>query len=473
MHILVRAHGKLLERTVDTLSDDELFRGAVGVLDANRTPHGTKASPKLYPHQWSWDAAFIACGLAVLDSRRAKEELASLLSGQWSNGMIPHIVFDPSATGYFPGPERWECKAVSPHPPSTVETSGIMQPPVHALALAAIMAADSRSAGENCSRWHSAVLAQVVAWHRYLLRERLDPETGLLVLFHGWESGMDNSPRWDIPYEHVVPGADLPPYDRLDTRHVGSVRERPGTMEYDRYLWLLEEGKRAGYEPSSWREVGSFQVGDVFSTALFAAASEVAATCADELGQNALGTELLEMAERAREGVRAHIDPKTGCAHDVDLRTGGLLPHNTIAAFAPLLCLGADDPAFEASREIFFSDGWCGAGQLAFPLPPSTAPGSAAFEETRYWRGPVWPIMNWLFSWSLGRAGDIAGESHLREHGLDQLRDGTFAEYYHPFTGDPLGSISQSWTAAAALLWLGNGRLVHRASGMADAHGLT
>ena len=27
--------------------------------------------------------------------------------------------------------------------------------------------------------------------------------------------------------------------------------------------------------------------------------------------------------------------------------------------------------------------------------------------------------------------------------------DGSFAEYYEPFTGEPLGSMQQSWTAAA------------------------
>jgi hypothetical protein len=29
-----------------------------------------------------------------------------------------------------------------------------------------------------------------------------------------------------------------------------------------------------------------------------------------------------------------------------------------------------------------------------------------------------------------------------------------FAEYYHPVTGAPLGSLHQSWTAAVALDWL-------------------
>ena len=39
--------------------------------------------------------------------------------------------------------------------------------------------------------------------------------------------------------------------------------------------------------------------------------------------------------------------------------------------------------------------------------------------------------------------------------GLRQASDGSFAEYYEPFTGAPLGSMQQSWTAAAVLDWLG------------------
>ena len=45
--------------------------------------------------------------------------------------------------------------------------------------------------------------------------------------------------------------------------------------------------------------------------------------------------------------------------------------------------------------------------------------------------------------------------SALRREGLRQASDGTFAEYYEPFTGEPLGSMQQSWTAAAVLDWLG------------------
>ncbi len=67
----------------------------------------TTAAPLLYPHMWSWDAAFVAIGLAPLSVERAVVELDTLLSAQWRNGMIPHIVFANGVDGYFPGPARW------------------------------------------------------------------------------------------------------------------------------------------------------------------------------------------------------------------------------------------------------------------------------------------------------------------------------------------------------------------------------
>ena len=67
----------------------------------------TKPAPRLYPHQWSWDSAFIAIGLARIDVERALRELETLFAAQWADGRVPHIVFNPASGGYFPGPEWW------------------------------------------------------------------------------------------------------------------------------------------------------------------------------------------------------------------------------------------------------------------------------------------------------------------------------------------------------------------------------
>ena len=96
-----------------------------------------------------------------------------------------------------------------------------------------------------------------------------------MTLFHGWESGTDNSPRWDAPYPAVEVGVGLPATPGATRRTCPTPAQRPTDREYDRYLWLVEEAKAAGYDAGLLRETGSFQVGDVLFTAIFAAASDL------------------------------------------------------------------------------------------------------------------------------------------------------------------------------------------------------
>ena len=94
------------------------------------------------------------------------------------------------------------------------------------------------------------------------------------------------------------------------------------------------------------------------------------------------------------------------------------------------------------------------APALKLPLPPSTSPCSPAFNPACYWRGPVWPVFNWLLTWALRRDGEEVLADKLSAVAIAELEDGTYAEYYHALTGEPLGSHNQSWTAAVALDWL-------------------
>src|SRR5688500_14835051 len=92
---------------------DRLRGGAARVLQGNDRGRMTVAAPTLYPHQWSWDAAIVAVGLAHLSVDRACTELEHLLAAQWANGMIPHIVYAADDGAYFPDAARWGCGAVT------------------------------------------------------------------------------------------------------------------------------------------------------------------------------------------------------------------------------------------------------------------------------------------------------------------------------------------------------------------------
>jgi hypothetical protein len=116
---------------------EELSARAGKILHRNDMEGWTRAAPSLYPHQWSWDSAFIAIGLAHLDTRRAAQELRTLFAHQWMTGKVPHIVFNPKAPAesYYPGADHWAGGASSPDaPPARPYTSCLCQPPVHAIA---------------------------------------------------------------------------------------------------------------------------------------------------------------------------------------------------------------------------------------------------------------------------------------------------------------------------------------------------
>src|SRR5690606_22801829 len=264
-----------------------------------------------------------------------------------------------------------------------------------------------------------------------------------------------NSPRWDRAYANVVPG-DLPPYERADVLVVSDPTQRPTDREYDRYLWLVEQMRRVGYDDDQLRETMSFAVQDVFVTAIFALACEVLAAIRE--GRRTAHAEVRDLrawAARFRNVVLATTDPRTGVARDFDVRLQKLISTETIAGFAPLLCGGLPRATERTLLRLFEGPRFCGHPDLRYALPPSTSPISKDFRPREYWRGPVWPVMSWLFSWVFARRGWAERAHHLRAEGLRQAADGSFAEYYEPFTGEPLGSMQQSWTAASVLDWLG------------------
>jgi glucosylglycerate hydrolase len=439
------------------LQNESLRNAALAVLKKNDLGDWTRPAPRLYPHQWSWDSAFIALGLADVDADRALREIETLFKAQWSDGRVPHIVFNPEAADYFPGPERWASASTSARAPRDVATSGLIQPPVHAIAVQRILEVGrSRGLSEIQTRI-AALMPKLLQWHRYLATSRDPNSTGLLLMYHPWESGTDNSPRWDSTLARIEVG-DVPAYQRHDLKHVADPSERPTHAEYDRYLWLVELLKKAHYDDATiYNSNYPFRVRDVLMSAIFAAASHALAQVSETLGASKTNVTHLELwAQRSSHAVQAAWDGQLELALDRDDGSNEAVRVETCAGLAPLLVPDLSTDLCSRVLKRLNGPGFAGAPDLGYAVVPSTAPGSPGFQSRSYWRGPSWPVANWLLWWGMRQHGRMPEARQLRDANLALLgRPGAqFAEYFEPFTAEPLGSLEQSWTAAVALDWL-------------------
>jgi hypothetical protein len=429
----------------------ELAQAAGEVLDANWLGASTLPGPRLYPHQWSWDSAFVAIGNAERAPDRARLELETLLAAQWASGLVPHIVFHPEVDAYFPGPETWRtdvCDAA----PREVETSGIVQPPVHAIAAWIV----HQRAPEPDRAWLGRVFPRLAAWHDYLYRERDPEEDGLVAIRHPWESGMDDSPAWDAPLAAIAldPGA-VPPYPRKDLT-MARAEERPTAAAYDQYVHLVETFKRYRYDEREIRARSAFMVEDPAFNAILVAAGESLALIAEELGDD--GARFREQAARTARAMNVRMWSDTlhsYVPYDRVARrqvmvavAGGFVPlfaKVPDAGRAQLMCRQLDSAHFWPHRvggEATEGDGW--------PIPTCDRL-SPSFVPTRYWRGPAWVNVNWLIASGLRRYRFDTYANAVEEATLTLVREGGFREYYHPLTGAGLGSDRFSWTAALTL----------------------
>ncbi|MEU5644339.1 MGH1-like glycoside hydrolase domain-containing protein [Streptomyces milbemycinicus] len=426
-----------------------LLHGARRVLLENWTGASTVPSRGLYPHQWSWDSAFIAIGLRHLSAHRAQRELETLLAAQWGDGRIPHIVFNPAVPldAYFPSPDFWRSSSAGAAlgAPTAVETSGIVQPPVHALACLLVHLADPRASALR--GFLARVYPRLAAWHRYLAEHRDLGGGGLVSVVHPWEPGMDNSPCWDAPLARVEPA---PPdtFRRADLDH-GAAADRPTDLDYGRYVRLAADYRDRGYRDGGAGSAAlAFAVEDPGVNALLIASEHALADIA-----TTVGADPTPHRSRARRLTAALVerlwDPAAGLFLCRDLRGGGLIPELSAAGLLPLIV--PDLPHEIAAALIRTASGpHFGLGGPVRLVPSYDLLGRA-FDPYRYWRGPAWFNVNWLMERGLRQHGAADRADALRSAALDAAVSSGFAEYVDPYTAEARGTRDFGWTAALAL----------------------
>jgi hypothetical protein len=413
----------------------ELKQQAVETLRGNdRGDYTVPTGTGLYPAQWNWDSCLVALGLAQFDEPRAVAEIETLFGGQWPDGMVPHILFHGDDSTYFPNAAVWQAGP-------TGRSSGITQPLVAATVVRQLF----EHASDPAIRARLTALApKLLAWHRWCYAARDPHDTGLVSIIHPWESGMDNSPLWDDALNAVEPGPPVA-HLRKDTGFAAA-NHRPTAPEYDRYINLVIRFRDNGYRADRLYDIAPFRVADIGFNAILQRSNQDLRSLLAETGDIAGAAEVATMEERTGAAIARCWHEEDRFFYGVDTRTGKIIRKPGISGLLPLF---ADaEVAARRPRLVERLEGWL--ARVAYGVP-SFEPERPEFEPQRYWRGPVWLIVNWMLINGLRRNGCADLAARIRRDSLALVERMGFAEYFNPLTGEPLGGSGFSWTAAMYL----------------------
>jgi hypothetical protein len=368
---------------VGSVDVDGLVARAEAILEqAWRPPGFCVPNAATYPHQWLWDSCFHSVAWTALGrgSDRGRVELANALAHQEETGLVPHLTYWSDRRHHE---ELW----------GRPMTSTITQPPLYGHALRQLERGGVEVSGE--------LIEAVGRGLRYLLVERPRTNAGLIPIVHPWESGCDDSARWD------------------------SFRN-PDRSWYDTKADLV-----AALGASSPFAVGSIGFNALVGWNTFELLAVDGAAPFDDLGP--LATELVAtIATRWDETASTWADdgPPSGRTRTLDALLATLVDPRA-EAFGALVDPGAHGASFG---------------------PRGVHAGEPSYEPDVYWRGPAWPQLGYL----LWRAAAAAGQDEVaRELGRALVAgaiESGFAEYWHPETGRGLGAIPQTWTTLAAVV---------------------
>ena len=411
----------------------ETIEIAKEVLKNNRrTDYTLPTNNKLYPAQWNWDSAFIALGYSYFNMDYAIKELETLLTGQWDDGMIPHILFHDNDESYFPNHKTWECG-------NKIPSSGITQPPIIATIVKKIV--DQNKLDQGQMKRMETIIKKLKKYLDWFYNFRDTNKIGLVSIIHPWESGLDNSPIWDSPLDKVKIEENLK-YERRDLI-VSKSENRPLKKDYDAYITLLNQFKKDKYNPSKIVNESMFNVIDIgFNSIVIRATKDLI-----EVGKrfNLNFSDLENKIALSEESLIKFYKEEEQSFFSYDFKNHNLIKVDAISNYFILFAdLGNKEinnkiisklKKYNSQREYFFT---------------TVNPKDKTFEETRYWRGPVWINSNWIIYQGLINKDKNFSEL-LKNKTLELLENKNFHEYYNFKNGDCLGANNFSWSAALYL----------------------
>lgn len=388
----------------DKLTDD-VFR----LMLKNRRQAGrfqyTVPSPDTYPFQWLWDSCFHAIILSLCGSfEDAKKELISLVSHQFDNGMIPHMIYwDKASPTDFPVIE-WGKR----------DTSTITQPPMLSYACLRIYKKDKDS------NFLKQIYPNLNRFYRYLLEQRDLRGHHLVGIINPDESGEDNSPRFDPPL-------GLEPTHSLE-------------VNFGKRLELVGKNLSCNFEIGECMS-NFFWVKDVPFNAIMVENLASLAEIASVLGKSEDAQYFLNQKDKISKAMRDWMFEEGiyWSVYDLDYKK---IKVKTWAIFAPLFAkLYSKSQAEKVVKEHLLNKA---EFNLDF-LVPTVSKDELSYHPAGFWRGPVWMATNWFIFKGLLNYGMKEISQKIYQSSLSLIEKSGFREQFDPETGEGLGAREFSW----------------------------
>lgn len=430
-------------------TESQLLQSAKQILQNNLRGKFTIPRDKLYPFQWNWDSGFVSIGFANYDIDAAINEINSLLSGQWENGMIPHIIFhSETETTYFPNWDFWDT-TVNKGAPQKPKTSGISQPPVLGFVLENLL--EKYPNNPKVIDFVKFAFPKVLKYHDFWYKYRDAQNEGLVFIFHPWESGRDNSPIWDdalnlINFDKIK----IPNYKRKDIE-ISDASERPTTTQYDQYVHLLSLGKKHQYDGKGIAEESEFLIQDSLINAVLIRSNEALIN----IGKR-FNFDTKQVEEWQQQSIRAFNDKlwneELATYTGYDLRQEKAFPYWEIGG---LTALFANIP--NETQAIKMKHYLNKIMTNNFLIVPSFDVNHELYDSKRYWRGPIWPQMNWMIYHGLKQYQFNDEANTVKNNLLELVQKFGFYEYFEAqrhlveTTNGGYGGNNFSWTASSVI----------------------
>lgn len=384
-----------------------LLKQVKDVMEKNRRHSGrfqyTIPSPDLYPHQWLWDSCFHAIILTYFDNNSAKKEILSLLSKQFENGLVPHIIFWRKA-----GRPRinWETDR---------KTSAITQPPMIAYAAWRVFRQ------ENDVRFLETVYQPLFHYYKYLVNDRDPHERHVIGIINPDESGEDNSPRFDRLL-------NLPPI-------------HPFHKNLKARAELMKQNRACNFDAPFCMK-NFFWVKEVTFNVILVENLKVLARIAETLGKDYDAEYFREERGRIVTAMRT-LMLEDGIVWSTYGESYRKIHVKTWDMFSPMFAkIYTKTEARRIIKNYLLNpkEFW-----TTYPVP-STAMSEPSFDpEDEMWRGPTWIGANWFIHKGLLNYGYTDLARHIAETSRRLLETSGFREQYHPLTGEGQGAKQFTW----------------------------